>query len=156
SGRDAPTCKALRLSGRRPGHAGTHVRPPFRPRSRPPLGAVYYRLRGRIMTLAFGGGALRDDSIVRLAYLDEAGISNLSQEPLLVVAGIAVNADGQFKAIEAHLDGLVRKHVPEERRDGLVFHAMEIFHGTKQFKREDWSFEKRLEILDDLASIPKQ
>jgi hypothetical protein len=32
---------------------------------------------------------------------------------------------------------------------------MELFHGTKNFKREDWPFEKRLQILDDLAAIPK-
>jgi uncharacterized protein DUF3800 len=93
---------------------------------------------------------------VRLIYLDEAGISNPAQEPLLVVAGVAVNADRQFKQVEAYLDELIEKHVPKEKRDGCVFHAMDIFHGTKRFDRKSWSFEKRLEILDDLAAIPKK
>jgi hypothetical protein len=38
-------------------------------------------------------GPLRGDKIVRLVYLDEAGISNPKDEPFLVIAGIAVNAD---------------------------------------------------------------
>ena len=53
------------------------------------------------MTLAFGGGPLRGDKIVRLVYLDEAGISNPAHEPWLVVAGIVINADKQFKLIES-------------------------------------------------------
>ena len=93
---------------------------------------------------------------MRLIYLDEAGISNLTQEPLLVVAGVAVDADRQFKQIEAFLDELIEKHVPKEKRDGCVFHAMDIFHGTKRFDRKNWSFEKRLQILDDLAAIPQK
>jgi hypothetical protein len=102
------------------------------------------------------GGQLHGDRIVRLIYLDEAGISNPAQEPMMVVAGIALNADNQFKAVETHLDELVRKHIPEDQRPGFVFHAMEVFHGTKRFDRGIWPFEKRLEILDDLAAIPKK
>jgi hypothetical protein len=93
---------------------------------------------------------------VRLIYLDEAGISNPKQEPLLVVAGVAVDADKQIKQVEGYLDELIEKHIPKEKRDGCVFHAMDIFHGTKRFDRASWSFEKRLEILDDLAAIPKR
>jgi hypothetical protein len=93
---------------------------------------------------------------VRLIYVDEAGISNIAQEPFLVVAGVLVDADKQFKSVEAHLDGLVEKYIPKDRRDGFAFHAMELFHGTRRFDRQSWSFEKRLEILDELASIPKK
>ena len=92
---------------------------------------------------------------MRLIYVDEAGISSITQEPFLVVAGVIVDADKQFKSVQAYLDELVEKHIPKDRRDGFAFHAMELFHGTKRFNREFWSFEKRLEILDDLAAIPK-
>jgi hypothetical protein len=106
------------------------------------------------VTPAFGGGPLRGDKIVRLVYLDEAGISNPRDEPFLVIVGIAVNADRQFKEVESYLDGLLHKHVPEP--DGIVFHAMELWHGTKQFHRDHWPLEKRLEILDDLAQVPRK
>lgn len=105
---------------------------------------------------AFGGLPLRGNKIMRLVYLDEAGISNPAHEPFLVVAGVAVNADKQFKEIEGYLDGLAKKHIPDEKRGGFAFHAMELFHGTKNFNRTTWEFEKRLEILDDLALIPKK
>jgi len=98
----------------------------------------------------------RRNKIVRLAYLDEAGISNPTHEPFLIVAGISINADNQFKAVETHLDELAKKHIPEEKRGRFAFHAMELFHGTKNFQRKDWPFEKRLEILDDLAAIPSK
>jgi hypothetical protein len=107
------------------------------------------------VTLAFGGGPLRGDKIVRLVYLDEAGISNPAHEPWLVVAGIVINADKQFKLIESYLDELVKKHIPQEKRAGFSFHAMELFHGNKSFDRNIWPLEKRLEILDDLVAIPK-
>src|SRR5207248_3428237 len=48
-----------------------------------------------VVTTAFDGGLLRGDKIVRLVYLDEAGISNPKDEPFLVIAGIAVNSNGR-------------------------------------------------------------
>ena len=80
------------------------------------------------------------DKIVRLVYLDEAGTSNPKEEPFLVVAGVAVNADRQFKEVEACLDSVLRKHVSEP--DGIVFHTMELWHGTKQFHRDHFPLEK--------------
>jgi hypothetical protein len=71
-----------------------------------------------------------------------------------VIAGIAVNADNQFKEVESYLDSLLHTHVSEP--DGIVFHAMELWHGTKQFHRDHWPLEKRLEILDDLAHVPRK
>jgi len=108
------------------------------------------------MSAAFDGSPLRGNRIVRLVYLDEAGISNPKQEPFLVVAGVTVQADTQFKEIEKYLDELADKHVPNRKKGEFAFHAMELFHGTKNFDRQIWAFEKRLEILDDLASIPKK
>lgn len=93
---------------------------------------------------------------MRLVYLDEAGTSNPKHEPILVVAGITVDADKQFKEIERYLDALAHKHVADRTIGEFAFHAMELFHGTKNFDRETWSFDKRLEILDELAAIPKK
>lgn len=108
------------------------------------------------MSVAFDGSLLRGNRLVRLIYLDEAGVSNPKHEPFLVVAGVAVDADRQFKAIEAHLDALAEKHVPNRNKGYFAFHAMELLHGTKNFDRRNWPLQKRLEILDDLAAIPRQ
>jgi len=91
---------------------------------------------------------------MRLVYLDEAGISNPAHEPFLVVAGVVVNADRQFKLIEQHLDSLVEKYIPKAKRSGFAFHAMELFHGNRNFDRASWPLETRLEILDALVQIP--
>jgi hypothetical protein len=43
-----------------------------------------------------------------------------------------------------------------ENKGDVAFHAKELFHGTKAFHRDHWPLELRLEILDQLAIIPKQ
>ncbi len=96
---------------------------------------------------------------MRLAYIDEAGISHKSQEPFLVVAGVIIHADRDLVAIERHLDRLVIRHIPERHRNEFVFHATELFNGGgKVFRQNDAElpFAKRLEIADDLAAIPRR
>jgi hypothetical protein len=98
------------------------------------------------VTLAFGGGPLRGDKIVRLVYLDEAGISNPAHEPWLVVAGIVINADKQFKLIESYLDELVKKHIPQEKRPDSHFMRWSFFTATRAsieifgHSKRDWKF----------------
>jgi hypothetical protein len=46
---------------------------------------------------------------MRLVYLDEAGVSNLAHEPVLVVAGVIVNPDDKWKELEAYFRDLVEK-----------------------------------------------
>src|SRR5215204_1657970 len=111
---------------------------------------------------AFGGAALEGESLVRLVYVDEAGISNRRHEPFLVVAAAIVDADKKLIALERHFDKLVERHIPEEHRGEFVFHATELFNGGgKVFKRPlpneqnpQWPIERRLKIADDLADIP--
>jgi hypothetical protein len=113
---------------------------------------------------AFGGGQLQGDRLVRLVYVDEAGITNRRHEPFLIVAGVIVDADMKLVAIERHLTRLVDRHIPEQHRDGFVFHAMELFNGGgKVFVRPEpgdpnpeWPLERRLAIADDLAAIPRK
>lgn len=96
---------------------------------------------------------------MRLVYVDEAGLSNAKEEPFLVVGAVVVNADKQLVATERRLDALVERWIPEEHREGFVFHAMEIFNGGgKVFRRDDpaWPLSRRLELADDLAALPKK
>jgi hypothetical protein len=103
------------------------------------------------------GDCLLGEMVMRLVYVDEAGISNRVQEPFLTVAGVIVHADKDLIAVERQLDKLVEKHIPSEYHDGFVFHAMEIFNGgRKPFDRDDpdWPLSRRLKIAEDLAAIP--
>ena len=93
---------------------------------------------------------------MRVAYLDESGTS--PKEPVLAVAGILIHGDTQLISVEAHLGSLVEKHIPEDKREGFVFHATEIYHGGGRksiFRdKEEWPDERRWAILDDLVAVP--
>ncbi len=103
---------------------------------------------------AFGGvTSLKGTKLVRLVYIDEAGISK--DERHSIVAGPIIHGDHQLAVVEDHLLGLVEKHIPSEEQFGFIFHAKEIWSGTGYFKNRDkWPLAKRLEILRDLAAIP--
>ena len=107
--------------------------------------------------LSLSGAPLLGRRLMRLVYLDEAGISNKAQEPFLVVGGIIVHADQKLNAVERHLDRLVERYIPSEHQSDFVFHAKEIFNGGGIFGRPKtggWPLSKRLEIAADLAQIP--
>lgn len=92
---------------------------------------------------------------MRFAFLDEGGIAQ--QEPYVVVAGVLVHADDEVIPLESELEALVRKHIPETDQEGFVFHAADIWGGGKYFKnRDEWPWEKRAAILDDLVLIPEK
>jgi Protein of unknown function (DUF3800) len=104
---------------------------------------------------ALGGGLLKGTKLVRFAFLDEGGIAQ--HEPYAVVAGMFVHGDEQVIPLENRLEELVQKHIPENDREGFVFHAADIWGGGKYFKDKDvWPWERRAEILDDLVAIPGQ
>jgi hypothetical protein len=95
---------------------------------------------------------------VRLVYLDESGISDTATEPFIVVAGVIVNADEQWKALEAEHEKIraeVVKRLPEEKqRLSFAFHGTELFSGGKTLERDHWSKTERWNILERLARIP--
>lgn len=91
---------------------------------------------------------------MRIAYLDESGIGNIKQDPVVVVAGVLVHADTQWFRIEQRLEYIRQNFVPKDKRNGLIFHAKDIYHGTNQFSREEWDKDLRLSILDELVKIP--
>lgn len=103
---------------------------------------------------SLSGHVLTGTKIVRIAYLDEAGISNPAQEPYLVVAGVLIDADKGWPHIQRDLEYLAEEYgLP----DICHFHAKDIFHGTGIFDRKDpeWPNERRRKLLLELASLPK-
>lgn len=109
---------------------------------------------------AFGGGSLVGDKLVRLVYLDEAGISSKVQEPYLVVAGLIVHGDHQLAKLEKELERVVKTHIPANMRDGLVLHTSDIYGGNGKIfdkrRNPEWTMERRMAILADLAEIPNR
>lgn len=93
---------------------------------------------------------------MRLAYLDEAGISNIEHEPYLVVAGVILDGDQDYQPLERHLKSIARRYLPAEDRAAFVFHAKDIWHGGKYFDRERWPLQIRMQILREVVSIPQK
>ena len=91
---------------------------------------------------------------MRLVYLDEAGIGSPDTERFVVVAGVLVDPDKQWRIIEAHLSELARTYVLPQDRDGFVFHAMDIHHGARRMDRTRYSRTLRVELLRKLCLIP--
>jgi len=92
---------------------------------------------------------------MRFVFTDEGGISRT--EPFVVVTGIFVGADDQLVRLENELERLKAKYIPTGDRRDFVFHATEIWSGTRFFRdRKRWPLEKRLEILHKLARLPRK
>src|SRR6266849_3413019 len=91
--------------------------------------------------MGLGGGPLLGDNLVRMIYLDESGIS--ATEPYVVVAGVIIHADKQWKGLEKYLLDMVDELIPPAMRDNFYFHATELFSGGKRFDRNSWPKEKR-------------
>jgi hypothetical protein len=104
---------------------------------------------------AFGGGGLKGHDVVRLVYFDESGISNIREEPHLVVAGVISEPDRVHRALEAYLAQLALDWVPKDKADSFVcFHATELFSGGKTFTRPEWPIEKTLPIIKRIVRAP--
>lgn len=102
--------------------------------------------------LSFTVHPLAGDRLLRMIFMDEGGTSQ--KEPVAVVASVILNADGQFRALEDHLEEVKRKHIPQEHQADFVFHAKGIWSGKLPvFKnRDEWPLVRRAEILKDLLS----
>jgi hypothetical protein len=116
---------------------------------------------GEIWPRSLSGDPLEGERLVRLVYVDEAGLS--LTEPFVVVAAVIVDADKELHRLNYHLGYLIQKWIPAPQRPGFVFHAAQIFNGTargsgKPFERDhpDWPMEKRGAVAKDLAQIPQK
>ncbi len=93
-------------------------------------------------------------NLVRLVYLDEAGTTHSATS--LAVAGVMVHGDREWSAVDRRIRDLIDKYVPEPDRPGFVFHATDIFHGSRYFDRNkpEWAKrDARWQVLTDLAQI---
>ena len=97
---------------------------------------------------------MENAAAVRFAHIDEAGTSR--REEFCVVAGVVSHPDRQWIEINQHLSQLADAFVPKVDREGIVFHAKDIWHGSKKFRRNDWPRAMRLELLHELAKIPQK
>jgi hypothetical protein len=111
-------------------------------------------MNGAFVPRGFGGAILQGGKLVRIAYLDEAGISNRSQEPYLVVAGIILHGDEQWRPLEERLRAIGKRYLPDDDRP--IFHAMDIFHGNAKFDRTTWPRERRWSLLRELCEVPRE
>ncbi|WP_293392175.1 DUF3800 domain-containing protein [Nevskia sp.] len=90
---------------------------------------------------------------MRYIYVDEAGTS--AHEPVSVVVGVIVHADKHWKNAEASVHRLFDRLVPDDKREGFVFHATDLFSGGKQVDRSRWALEARLELIHGMVAIPR-
>jgi hypothetical protein len=74
----------------------------------------------------------------------------------MVVAGVMINGDRTYRALEGKLRQIVSEEIPAQDRDAFVFHATDVFHGSRYFNRERWPQVDRQRILQKLASIPSE
>jgi hypothetical protein len=95
---------------------------------------------------------------MRLVYLDEAGTGSPLVEPYLVIAGVIINADQDWRPLQRHIKALRRKYLPSEDQDNFIFHATDVSNGTGYFKKDryKWPRDKRIPILRDLSDIPRR
>jgi hypothetical protein len=76
---------------------------------------------------------------MRVAYLDEAGVGNVDAEPFTVVAGVIVSTALQWRTAQRWLHDIVKRNIRKDEQQGFVFHATDLFHGTKATHRNRYS-----------------
>jgi hypothetical protein len=95
---------------------------------------------------------------VRLVYLDEAGTGNPAREPVVCVAGIIVNGDHQLNMLEKHISQIIKKHIPEDCREGFILHATHLFNGSGPVfdrRKPRLTEDEKWALADDLAALPR-
>lgn len=101
-----------------------------------------------------GRAPLLGHNLVRLVYLDEAGAD--WKAPVFCVSGVLVHGDREWPEVDRRIIEVINRYIPPQDRDGFVFHATDIFHGSRYFDRRKPEWESRtlrLSILADLAAI---
>jgi Protein of unknown function (DUF3800) len=92
---------------------------------------------------------------MQLIYLDESGTGNPAFEPNVVIAGVMVDADLQWRALERYLKDMADDFALAEDREGFVFHAVELVNGGKRVCREKYPRKKRDHFLQALCEVPR-
>jgi hypothetical protein len=100
---------------------------------------------------AISGDLPWGSSPVRFVFIDEAGTAE--HEPVTIVVGLIVNADEQLMLAEAAIKEVLPA-VPEQFREGFIFHATEVWSDPKY--RPDWSMADRLALLRAMMALPRR
>lgn len=91
---------------------------------------------------------------MRFIFMDEAGTSDdRIDERVRIVSAVILHADHQLLFAEAALDEALSA-VPEEFRDGFVFHAEEVMN--KRAYKDRWRLTDRVKFLQSVMSIPRR
>jgi hypothetical protein len=106
--------------------------------------------------LSFSGHPLAGDRIVRMIYFDAAGLSHPKEEPWIVVAGVILHPDKQWRLLRQYLADMTEEYAPAAHKANFAFHATELFSGGKIFPRDKYPKEWRWRVLDELMSIPQK
>ncbi|MGZ5819307.1 MAG: DUF3800 domain-containing protein [Burkholderiaceae bacterium] len=95
---------------------------------------------------------------MRLVYVDEAGIGSKTQEPYTVVAGVLIDADKKLDQVEAELQKIIEKLVPQQYKYNFVIHAKELWNGGKTVIRDElvWPYALRMSILEKVCQLPRK
>jgi hypothetical protein len=93
---------------------------------------------------------------VRIIYFDEAGTSDVREEPILVTTAVIIR-DKYWLPIERDAQQIVDSIVPDTLRRDFEFHAGELFSGNaKGFQRNARDKAIRFEILRSFLGIVKK
>jgi hypothetical protein len=94
---------------------------------------------------------------VRIIYADESGRGRPDEEPHFVVACAITHPDTQWQRLRRHYADLandVFDLTGDDRLDEYVFHAKDIWHGSGDFNRSQFSLSARMKILNRLSLVP--
>lgn len=116
-------------------------------------------LNKQAMPRSLGGGYLPGANIVRIIYADEAGRGSIKEEPYFVVACAITQPDTQWHEIRRHYADLANDIFgfvkTQDKYVDYIFHAEDIWHGTKDFHRSRFTRDERMKILTRLSQVPK-
>lgn len=91
---------------------------------------------------------------MKIVYVDEAGISR--DDTHLVLTGVIVENDEAWLRTDQLLRNLSERFFYGTSVEGAThLHAKDIFHGTKAFSRDRFSFESRIKLLTNVLSVPR-
>ena len=91
---------------------------------------------------------------MRIAYLDESGTGNQAKEPHVVVAGLVVEPDIQWRTMDTYLKDMANDFALPQDREDFIFHATDLASGGKGGFRDRYPEEKRHWFLRELCSMP--
>lgn len=105
---------------------------------------------------SLSGHELEGEGLMRLVYMDEAGISR--DEDFATVGGVIVHGDTQLIPTERLLDRIADGWIPAPHREGFILHAHELFNGRGSIFSDKvlWPRHRRWELAEAFARVPER